>query len=66
MKNTVAFVTKYNASVDMLSVSGELFIIIFTRACGNIIEPSPNLGLNEDILNLVSLGVQFTPNHCKF
>ena len=29
---TVAFVTKYNASVDMLSVSGELFIIVLTRA----------------------------------
>lgn len=54
MKNTVAFVTKYNASVDMLSVSGELFIIIFTRACGNTTEPSPNFGLNEDILDLVS------------
>lgn len=47
---TVAFVTKYNASVDMLSVSGELFIIILTRACGKIVEPSLILGLNDIFL----------------
>lgn len=46
----MAFVTKYRASVDILSVSGELFMIILTRACGSIMEPSPNFGLNDDIL----------------
>ena len=47
---TVAFVTKYNASVDMLSVSGELFIIVLTRAWGNIVDPSSIFGLKDDIL----------------
>lgn len=29
-------------------------MIIFTRACGKIIDPSPTLGLKEDILEFVS------------
>lgn len=53
---TVALVTKYKASEEIFSVSGELFMMVFTRAWGSTGQPSSIFGLNvESMAMLYSL-----------